>query len=122
VHYIYLIVTFLFLVVFVTFTATNLQEVAIDFWPFEYQLNLPFALVLLGSLLGGFLVGSFLMWLRFGAARARARRAEQRATVLERELVELKRSTGAQRSAAPPLAGPAGGTRAVPSQTISSGH
>ncbi|MGD1876508.1 MAG: lipopolysaccharide assembly protein LapA domain-containing protein [Kiloniellaceae bacterium] len=97
-HYLYLIVTFLFLVVFVTFTAVNLQDVAIDFWPFEFQLVVPFALVLLGSLLTGFVVGAFLMWLRFGVARARARRAEQRAAILERELVELKRAA-ASRSA-----------------------
>ncbi|HEY9539661.1 MAG TPA: lipopolysaccharide assembly protein LapA domain-containing protein, partial [Kiloniellaceae bacterium] len=96
-HYLYLIITFILLIVFVTFTAANLQDVAIDFWPFEYQVNLPFALVLLGSLLGGFLIGSFLMWLRFGTARARARRAEQRATILERELVEMKRAAGTPR-------------------------
>jgi uncharacterized integral membrane protein len=126
VHYLYLIVTFLFLVVFVTFTAVNLQEVAIDFWPFEYQLSLPFALVLLGSLLIGFLVGSFLMWLRFGAARARARRAEQRAAILERELVELKRTTGALRDAAlhdgaPRPADVAGAPKAI-SRTVPGGH
>ena len=120
-HYVYWIITFLFLIVFVTFTAANLQQVAIDFWPFEYQLSLPFALVLLGSLLSGFLVGAFLMWLRFGAARARARRAEQRATILERELVELKRTATASRSpaggGAAQLANPASGLK-----TASSGH
>ena len=100
-HYVYWIITFLFLIVFVTFTVANLQQVAIDFWPFEYQLSLPFALVLLGSLLSGFLIGAFLMWLRFGAARARARRAEQRAARLERELVEAKRSTAVSRPAVP---------------------
>src|SRR3546814_16107172 len=47
VRYLYLIVTFLFLVVFVTFTVANRQAVAIDFLPFAYQLSLPFALVLL---------------------------------------------------------------------------
>ena len=114
-HYVYWIITFVFLVVFVTFTVANLQQVAIDFWPFEYQLIAPFALVVLGSLLTGFVVGAFLMWLRFGAARARARRAEHRAAVLERELVELKRSTAALRSPAgsgvPQLANPASGLR-----------
>ena len=115
-NYLFLIVTFLLLVVFVTFTAANLQEVAIDFWPFEFQLSLPFALVVLGSLLAGFLIGSFLMWLRFGAARARARRAEQRAAVLERELVELKRSSGAPRGTAPALPS-AAATAAVPPST-----
>ena len=112
-HYLYLLVTFIFLVVFVTFTAANLQEITIDFWPFAYQVNMPFALVLLGSLLGGFLIGSFLMWLRFGAARARARRAEQRAAVLERELVELKRATVAPRGPAPQPAGPTTAPKAL---------
>lgn len=112
-HYLYLVVTFVFLIVFVTFTAANLQEVAIDFWPFEVQLSLPFALVLLGSLLGGFLVGSFLMWLRFGAARARARRAEQRAAVLERELIELKRASLPPRNAPSQPAEPASAPKAI---------
>lgn len=117
-HYIYWLFTILLLAVFVTFTVFNLDPVAIDFWPFEYQLSLPFALVVLGCLLAGFLIGAFLMWLRFGAARARARRAEQRAASLERELVELKRTTGALQparpgSAAPQLGGPAGGYKAV---------
>ena len=120
-HYLYVIITVAFLVIFATFTAANLQEVAIDFWPFEYQLSLPFALVLLGSLLAGFLVGSFLMWLRFGAARARARRAEQRAAVLERELVDLKRAGDASRRAAPQATGPAGAPKAIAGHTVSGG-
>lgn len=122
-HYLYLIVTFIFLVVFVTFTAVNLQQVVVDFWPFEYQLSLPFALVALGSLLGGFLVGTFLMWLRLGAARARARRAEQRAAILERELTELKRSTSLARAptagGAPQLTNPTG---AAPARTTPGGQ
>lgn len=100
-HYLYVIVTIIFLVIFATFTATNLQEVIIDFWPFDYQIGLPFAPLLLGGLLIGFLVGCFLMWLRFGAARARARRAEQRAAILEHELVELKRAGEATHQPAP---------------------
>jgi uncharacterized integral membrane protein len=108
VHYIYWIVTFLFLTVFVTFTAANRQDVTLDFWPLEFQLSLPVALVLLGSLLTGFVVGAFLLWLRAGAARARARRAEQRAAILEREVVELKRS------AASAPATPAGRLKTIP--------
>lgn len=100
-QYIYWLITLLLLIVFVTFTAANRDPVVIDFWPFEFSLALPFALVVLGSLLTGFLVGAFLMWLRFGAARARARRAENRATVLEREVVELKRAAATTRSPAP---------------------
>jgi uncharacterized integral membrane protein len=114
VQYIYWLITFLLLVVFVAFTAANLELVTVDFWPFEYQLSLPFALVVLGSLLTGFMVGAFLMWLRFGAARARARRAEQRASLLERELVDLRRAATVVRgpsagSGAPQLAAPASG-------------
>ena len=122
-HYIYLIVTFLFLVVFVTFTSANLQDVTMDFWPFEFQLTLPFALLLLGSLLTGFVVGAFLMWLRVGIVHARARRAEQRAAVLERELVELKRAPARSPQAATQNA-PAGAPQlAAPSlKTVSGGN
>jgi len=124
VQYIYWFITLLLLAIFVTFTVANMGLVAIDFWPFEFQLNLPFAPLLLGCLLAGFIIGAFLMWLRFGAARARARRAEQRAKVLEHELVELKRttgpgggpggaSTGPRGGGAPQLGAPAGGLKAV---------
>jgi|GEM_PF-5995629 len=108
VQYIFWLITLILLIVFVTFTAANLQPVAMDFWPFEYQLSAPFALVALGCLLAGFLVGAFLMWLRLGAARARARRAEQRAAILQQELVELKRAPRphAGPASAPQLAGP----------------
>ena len=117
-HYIYWFITFLLLAVFVTFTAANLELVAIDFWPFEYQLSAPLALVVLGCLLTGFLIGAFLMWLRFGAARARARRFEQRAAILESELVELKRASGGsptspQGGNVPQLGGPVSGYKAV---------
>lgn len=115
-HFVYWIVTFLFLIVFVTFTAANRQDVAIDFWPLEYQLSLPVALVLLGSLLTGLVVGAFLMWLRAAAARARARRAEQRAAILEREITELKRSAAAAGTVAPRLANPAGGPQTISAQ------
>jgi len=122
VHYVYWIVTLPLLIVFATFAAANRQAVTLDFWPFEYQLSLPVALVLLGSLLTGLLIGAFVMWLRAGAARARARRAEQRATILEREVVELKRSAAsAPRPVAPgaglkTISGPAGHSQ------VTSGH
>ncbi|MEQ8355676.1 MAG: lipopolysaccharide assembly protein LapA domain-containing protein [Kiloniellaceae bacterium] len=99
VQYFYWFITFLLLAVFVTFTAANLEFVAIDFWPFEYQLSAPFALVVLGCLLTGFVIGAFLMWLRFGAARARAKRAEQRAAILQHELAEMKRSADTSKPA-----------------------
>lgn len=120
-QYIYWFITLLVLAIFVTFTVANMGLVAIDFWPFEFQFSMPIAPLLLGCLLAGFVIGAFLMWLRFGAARARARRAEQRAKLLEYELVELKRTTGGAKpraGSAPQLSAPqinagAGGYRAV---------
>ncbi len=91
-RYIFWFMTLLLTPVFIVFTVANRDPVVIDFWPFEIQQALPFSLVVLACLLFGFLVGAFLMWLRFGAARARARQAQQRAAVLERELTNLKRS------------------------------
>ena len=99
-RYIFWLLTLVLTAIFVIFTVANRAPVTIDFWPFEFQQSLPFSLVVLFSLLFGFVVGAFLMWLRFGAARARARHAEQRAGVLERELTKLKRSQAANRSTA----------------------
>ena len=101
-RYIFWLLTLVLTAIFVIFTVANRAPVVIDFWPFEFQQSLPFSLVVLFSLLFGFVVGAFLMWLRFGAARARARHAEQRAGVLERELTNLKRSQAASKSAAAP--------------------
>lgn len=109
-RYIFWLLTLLLTAVFIIFTVANREPVVIDLWPFEIEQALPFSLVVLASLLFGFLVGTFLMWLRFGAARARARQAEQRAAVLERELTNLKRS----RAAAPPQGLPGAAGRAAP--------
>ncbi len=95
-RYIFWLLTIVLTSVFIVFTVANRNPVVIDFWPFEFQQSLPFSLVVLASLLFGFLVGALLMWLRFGVARSRARHAEQRAVVLERELTKLKRSSGRQ--------------------------
>lgn len=91
-RYIFWLLTIVLTALFIVFTVANREPVVIDFWPFEFQQSLPFSLVVLASLLFGFLVGAFLMWLRFGAARSRARHAESRVAVLEREVTNLKRS------------------------------
>ena len=104
-RYLFWLLTLVLTALFIVFTVANRDPVVIDFWPFEFQQSLPFSLVVLASLLFGFVVGTFLMWLRFGAARSRARHAEHRATVMERELTNLKRSRSAETSAptqAPP--------------------
>ena len=98
-RYIFWLMTLVLTALFIVFTVANREPVVIDFWPFEFQQSLPFSLVVLASLLFGFVVGTFLMWLRFGAARSRARHAEHRATVMERELTELRRSRSAETSA-----------------------
>ena len=95
-RYIFWLLTLVLTALFIVFTVANREPVVIDFWPFEFQQSLPFSLVVLASLLFGFVVGTFLMWLRFGAARSRARHAEHRATVMERELTELRRSRSAE--------------------------
>ena len=97
-RYIFWLLTLVLTALFIVFTVANREPVVIDFWPFEFQQSLPFSLVVLASLLFGFVVGTFLMWLRFGAARSRARHAEHRATVMERELTELRRSRSAETS------------------------
>lgn len=98
-RYLFWFLTLVLTALFIVFTVANRDPVVIDFWPFEFQQSLPFSLVVLASLLFGFVVGTFLMWLRFGAARSRARHAEHRATVMERELTNLKRSRSAETAA-----------------------
>ncbi|WP_299398777.1 LapA family protein [Pelagibius sp.] len=114
-RYIFWFMTLLLTPVFIVFTVANRDPVVIDFWPFEIQQALPFSLVVLACLLFGFVVGAFLMWLRFGAARARARQAQQRAAVLERELTNLKRSAAAH--AAPGATGLPSPAPAAPSSS-----
>ena len=77
--------------VVVVFTLANRQPVAIDLWPFDLVAEPPLYLLVLLTLLLGFLLGIVVLWLAGGRARDRARRAHYRASDLEREVAWLRR-------------------------------
>ena len=84
------IITIPFGVVCVVFALANQHVVMVDLWPFAITYELPLFLLGLGSLAIGILLG-MLTWLVTGKVRAKARRAQYRASDLEREVNWLRR-------------------------------
>lgn len=71
----------------VVFAIANRHAVMIDLWPLEFEppLELPLFLILLATLLTGFVLGGAVTWLSAAGARGRARRERMRAEFLELE-------------------------------------
>jgi putative membrane protein len=88
----------------VLFAVSNRETVSVGLWPLPDFVELPLFLVVLGTLLVGFLVGELVSWIGGWRWRWRreARRSRERIAMLEREL-EAER---AQRAGAAPLAIP----------------
>ncbi len=76
-------------VVAVVFAVFNREVVTIDVWPFPYQVQIPLYLLLLASLLLGFLIGSAVSWSSQGKWRRRARERARRVEAMEREVSAL---------------------------------
>lgn len=77
-------------VVVVAFALANRTFVAVDLWPFE-PVSVPVFLLVLSSLLVGFLLGALIMWLSLGKQRRRARAQRGQIAKLERQTKELER-------------------------------
>ena len=77
-------------VLVVVFAIANRQGVTVDFWPLPYQVDLPLAVVLMASVIGGFLLGALVHWLIAAPLRWRAHQATRRAEAAERELAVLR--------------------------------
>ena len=88
------IVLALVAVVLMLFAASNRQVVSLALWPLPASVELPLYILVLATLVFGFVVGEFSAWLRGWHWRREARRARDRIAVLEREL----------QAARPPLA------------------
>lgn len=91
------IVTVPVTVLAVVFAVANREEIALRFWPLPWSVDLPVYLIVLGSLLAGFLAGGFVAWVAGAPRRRRARQTAERARALAREVAELRR-----RQAEPP--------------------
>lgn len=91
----------------VVFAVANRSFVPVDLWPFP-KTNIPMFLLVLGSMLVGFLIGALVMWLSMGKQRRQSRAARGEIAKLERQTRELEqaRDRAETRNGAPPPAGP----------------
>jgi len=78
------------LLILVVFALSNRALVPLGFWPFDYSLELPLSLAILGAMAIAFLAGGTMIWLSALAQRRRARRAEHAVKLLEEQVQELK--------------------------------
>jgi len=76
----------------------------VEFWPLPAVLVAPLYLVVLLSLLAGFVIGAFAAWLNGGRRRREARLRARRIEALERELAATQARLAASRPAALPNA------------------
>jgi uncharacterized integral membrane protein len=72
--------------VLILFAVDNRESVLVGMWPLPVLVELPLYLVLLGTLLVGFIVGELFAWIRGWHWRREARRSRERIAMLEREL------------------------------------
>ncbi len=72
--------------VLAAFAVRSTEDVTLGLWPLDRQLVLPLFLVVLATLLLGFIVGAAIAWITGGRWRREARRRQRRIEMLEREL------------------------------------
>lgn len=81
-------------VVVAFFAIANRQSVTIDLWPLPFAMTLPLFIVLLGTVIFGFLIGACVHWIIAGRLRLRASRAQRRAEIAEQELARVQTDRG----------------------------
>ena len=89
------IITIPVTLVVVVFAIANRTPITVNFWPLPWVAQLSLYLVILGSLLAGFLVGAAIAWLSAGRRRQEARRTAERLRGLTAELTQLQRQQAA---------------------------
>ncbi|HTU55043.1 MAG TPA: lipopolysaccharide assembly protein LapA domain-containing protein [Acetobacteraceae bacterium] len=75
-----------FLLLLVLFALSNTAPVSLGLWPTDLAVRLPLSLAVLAGMAIAFLAGALLVWTETLRQRARARRAEARARLLEARL------------------------------------
>ena len=91
-------------VVLILFAISNRGTVSVGLWPLPALVELPLYLVLLGTLLVGFIVGELAAWMRSWRWRREARRGRERIAMLECEIEAERVQRAASR--VPPVAIP----------------
>lgn len=90
VKYISWIITLPITVIAVIFAISNLNDIAVGFWPLEGTFSLPLYIAVLASFVVGFVCGGVVLWFSAGKVRRRARKFEFEAVGLKREIASLK--------------------------------
>jgi putative membrane protein len=85
-RFLWWIVLALVAVVLILFAISNRETVSVELWPLPAVAEMPLYLMLLGTLLIGFVVGELLAWVGSLRWRREARRSRARIAMLEREL------------------------------------
>ena len=85
-----LLISIPLLIVLMLFALSNKEDVALAFWPTDFKFIVPLSLAVLVPVAVAFLLGLFFASLGTVGARARARRAELRAQVLEDQVRSLR--------------------------------
>jgi uncharacterized integral membrane protein len=87
-------------VVLILFAISNRETVSVGLWPLSGSaIQLPLYLVLLGTLLLGFIVGELTGWVGGWRWRREARRGRERIAMLEREIEAERAQRAASRVA-----------------------
>lgn len=93
--------------VVVVFALNNRDGVALDLWPFKFEVVMPVYLLVLAALGAGAVFGGIASWFSGGPVRGRYREKAYEAEVLRRELAEEKEKSERRDAQPQPLtAGP----------------
>lgn len=85
------LVTIPLALIVVIFAVANRAPISVSLWPLPWAVALPGYLIVLGSVLIGFLAGGIIAWLSGGKHRRKARRLAAETERLRAELAETKR-------------------------------
>lgn len=86
------IVTIPIAILVVLFAVVNRGPVALNLWPFPWEIEAPLFLFTLGAIVFGFLFGALASWVSAGATRVKLRQAQRDLAQAQGELAALKRA------------------------------
>jgi uncharacterized integral membrane protein len=90
-------------VVLIVFAVSNREIVSVGLWPLPAQVELPLYLLVLGTLLAGFVVGELVAWIGGRRWRREARRSRNRIAMLEREVEAARAGAGSHSGSHSPV-------------------
>lgn len=92
-HFVFWIITLPLIIILVTFTVMNRQDVILDLWPLPWEAPVPVYGLIFGGLVLGFIFGLLVMWRHGAPGRRRHRDLARQVNVQAGELNNLRRNT-----------------------------